>query len=169
LNQEGLTAEQRKDIEQKFAQQKYQIELKAYNEEEKIKKAQFNRDKAIKIGQIAMDTASGIMKSVAASPTTFGLPWSAFTAALGIAQAAVVANQQYKAGTMPSAPQLSGGGAAGAGASSFQANTNTQTTDLTQSGQAQQGQTMTSQVVVLESDITNTQNKVQVQEAKSSF
>jgi hypothetical protein len=169
LNQEGLTAEQRKDIEQKFAQQKYQIELKAYNEEEKIKKAQFNRDKAIKIGQIAMDTASGIMKSVAASPTTFGLPWSAFTAALGIAQAAVVANQQYKAGTMPSAPQLSGGGAAGAGASSFQANTNTQTTDLTQLGQGQQGQTMTSQVVVLESDITNTQNKVQVQEAKSSF
>lgn len=169
LNQEGLTAEQRKDIEEKFAQQKYQIELKAYNEEEKIKKAQFNRDKAIKIGQIAMDTASGIMKSVAASPTTFGLPWSAFTAALGIAQAAVVANQQYKSGTMPTAPQLSGGGAAGAGASSFQANTNTQTTDLTQLGQGQQGQTMTSQVVVLESDITNTQNKVQVQEAKSSF
>jgi hypothetical protein len=169
LNQEGLTAEQRKDIEQKFAQQKYQIELKAYNEEEKIKKAQFNRDKAIKIGQIAMDTASGIMKSVAASPTTFGLPWSAFTAALGIAQAAVVANQQYKSGTMPTAPQLSGGGAAGAGASSFQANTNTQTTDLTTIGQGQQGQTMTSQVVVLESDITNTQNKVQVQEAKSSF
>jgi hypothetical protein len=169
LNQEGLTAEQRKDIEEKFAQQKYQIELKAYNEEEKIKKAQFNRDKAIKIGQIAMDTASGIMKSVAASPTSFGLPWSAFTAALGIAQAAVVANQQYKAGTMPSAPQLSGGGAAGAGASSFQANTNTQTTDLTTLGQGQQGQTMTSQVVVLESDITNTQNKVQVQEAKSSF
>jgi hypothetical protein len=169
LNQEGLTAEQRKDIEEKFAQQKYQIELKAYNEEEKIKKAQFNRDKAIKIGQIAMDTASGIMKSVAASPTTFGLPWSAFTAALGIAQAAVVANQQYKSGTMPTAPQLSGGGAAGAGASSFQANTNTQTTDLTTIGQGQQGQTMTSQVVVLESDITNTQNKVQVQEAKSSF
>ena len=169
LNQEGLTAEQRKDIEEKFAQQKYQIELKAFNEEDKIKKAQFNRDKAIKIGQIAMDTASGIMKSVAASPTTFGLPWSAFTAALGIAQAAVVANQQYKSGTMPTAPQLSGGGAAGAGASSFQANTNTQTTDLTTIGQGQQGQTMTSQVVVLESDITNTQNKVQVQEAKSSF
>jgi hypothetical protein len=62
-----------------------------------------------------------------------------------------------------------GAGAAGAGASSFQANTNTQTTDLTTIGQGMQGQTMTSQVVVLESDITNTQNKVQVQEAKSSF
>jgi hypothetical protein len=36
-------------------------------------------------------------------------------------------------------------------------------------GQGQQGQTTTTQVVVLESDITNTQNKVQLQEAKSSF
>jgi hypothetical protein len=57
----------------------------------------------------------------------------------------------------------------GAGASSFTANTQAQTTDLNQIGQGQQGTTMTSQVVVLESDITGTQNKVQVQEAKSSF
>jgi hypothetical protein len=170
LNQEGLTADQKKQIEEKFAQQKYQIELKAYQEEEKIKKAQFMRDKAIKIGQIAMDTASGVMKAVAASPTTFGLPWSAFTAALGIAQAAVVANQQYKAGTMPTAPQLSsGGGDAGAGASSFTANTNAQQTDLTTLGQGQGGNVPVSQVVVLESDITGTQNKVEVQEAKSTF
>ncbi len=49
------------------------------------------------------------------------------------------------------------------------ANTQAQTTDLNQLGQGQQAQTMTSQVVVLESDITNTQNKVQLQEAKSSF
>ncbi len=48
-------------------------------------------------------------------------------------------------------------------------NTQAQTTDLNQLDQGQQGPTMTSQVVVLESDITNTQNKVQLQEAKSSF
>jgi hypothetical protein len=172
LSQQGLTADQKKDIEERFAQQKYQIELKAYQEEEKIKKAQFMRDKAIKIGQIAMDTASGVMKAVAASPLSFGLPWSAFTAAIGIAQAAVVANQQYKSGTMPTAPQLSGGGgAAGAASSSFTANTNAQQTDLTTLGQAQtQGNNMTTtQVVVLESDISNTQNKVQLQEAKTTF
>jgi hypothetical protein len=171
LNQEGLTADQRAEIEQKFAMQKYNIELKAYQEEEKIKKAQFMREKALKIGQIAMDTASGVMKAAAASPLTFGLPWSAFVAGLGIAQGAVVASQQYKSGQAPSPPNLSGGGAGltGGGSSSFVANTNTQTTDLTQMGQGQQGQTTTTQVVVLESDITNTQNKVQLQEAKSSF
>jgi len=170
LNQEGLTADQKKQIEENFARQKYQIELKAYQDEEKIKKAQFLRDKAIKIGQIAMDTASGVMKAVAASPLTFGAPWSAFTAALGIAQAAVVASQQYKSGTMPSAPQLSGGGGdAGAGSSSFTANTNTQQTDLTTLMQGQGGNMQTTQVVVLESDITSTQGKVQVQEAKSTF
>jgi hypothetical protein len=171
LNQEGLTADQRAEIEQKFAIQKYNIELKAYQEEEKIKKAQFIREKALKIGQIAMDTASGVMKAAAASPLTFGLPWSAFVAGLGIAQAGVVASQQYKSGQAPSPPNLSGGGAGltGGGSSSFVANTNTQTTDLTQMGQGQQGQTTTTQVVVLESDITNTQNKVQLQEAKSSF
>jgi hypothetical protein len=83
-----------------------------------------------------------------------------------------IMNQKYQAGSAPTPPQLSSGGGgalSGAGASSFQANTNTQTTDLTTIGQGMQGQTMTSQVVVLESDITNTQNKVQVQEAKSSF
>ena len=118
-----------------------------------------------------MDTASGVMKAAAASPLTFGLPWSAFVAGLGIAQAGVVASQQYKSGQAPSPPNLSGGGAGltGGGSSSFVANTNTQTTDLTQMGQGQQGQTTTTQVVVLESDITNTQNKVQLQEAKSSF
>jgi hypothetical protein len=169
LSQEGLTADQKAEIEKNFAYQKYQIELKAYQEEEKIKKAQFMRDKAIKIGQIAMDTASGVMKAVSASPLTFGLPWSAITAGIGIAQAAVVANQQYKAGTAPSAPQLSGGGMAGAGSSEFTANTNAQTTDLTQMGQAQQQGQTTTQVVVLESDISSTQNKVQLQESKSTF
>jgi len=171
LNQEGLTADQKKQIEQNFAQQKYQIELKAYQEEEKIKKAQFIRDKALRIGQIAMDTASGVMKAVAASPLTFGAPWSIFTGALGIAQAAIVASQQYKAGTMPSAPQISGGGGgdAGAGASSFTANTNAQQTNLTALGQGQSNNMPTTQVVVLESDITGTQNKVEVQEAKSTF
>ena len=168
LNQQGLTADQKEEIEKNFAYQKYQIELKAYQEEEKIKKAQFNRDKAIKIGQIAMDTASGVMKAVSASPLTFGLPWSAFTAGLGIAQAAVVANQQYKAGTAPSAPQL-GGGTAGAGSSEFTANTNAQTTNLTQMTQGQQQGQTTTQVVVLESDISSTQNKVQLQESKSTF
>jgi len=176
LNAEGVTAEQKKAIEEKFAKEKYQLELQAYNEEEKIKRAQFNRDKAIKIGQIAMDTASGVMKAVSASPLTFGLPWSAFTGALGIAQAGVVASQQYKAGKAPTMPSLSGGGGgggsiAGAGASSF---TSTQTQTATAGLLEGQGTptpttTPSTQVYVVESDISATQNKVKLQESKTSF
>ena len=175
LNQEGLTADQKKQIEEKFAQQKYQVQLKAFNEEEKIKKAQFARDKALRLAQVGIDTASAIVKGIAQfgpPPSPAGIFAIASASLVGITQAMAIMNQKYQAGSAPTPPQLSGGGGSslsGAGASSFTANTNTQTTDLTQLGQGQQVQTMTSQVVVLESDITNTQNKVQVQEAKSSF
>jgi len=174
LNQEGLTADQKKQIEEKFAQQKYQVQLKAYNEEEKIKKAQFARDKALRLAQIAIDTASAIVKGIAQfgpPPSPAGIAAIASASLIGITQALAVMNQKYQAGSAPTPPQLGGGGTASAGASSssFTANTNAQTTDLNQLGQGQQTQTTTSQVVVLESDITNTQNKVQLQEAKSTF
>ena len=173
LNAEGLTAEQKTAIEEKFAKQKYAVQLQAYNEEEKIKRAQFNRDKAIKIGQIAMDTAVGVTKAVGESPLTFGLPWSAFVAGLGIAQAGVVASQQYKAGKAPSMPSLSGGGggsATGAGASSFTSSNVGGTSTAGLLGQtATTTTTPSTQVYVLESDISSTQNKVKLQESKTSF
>ena len=175
LNQEGLTADQKKQIEEKFAQQKYQVQLKAFNEEEKIKKAQFARDKALRLAQVGIDTASAIVKGIAQfgpPPSPAGIFAIASASLVGITQAMAIMNQKYQSGTAPTPPQLSGGGGAslsGAGTSSFQANTNAEQTNLTQLGQGQQAQTMTSQVVVLESDITNTQSKVKVQEAKSSF
>ena len=173
LSQEGLTAEQKAKIEENFAKQKYQVQLNAFNEEEKIKKAQFQREKALKLAQIAIDTASAIVKGIAQfgpPPSPAGIAAIASASLIGITQAMAVMNQKYQGGSAPAPPQISsGGGSAGASSSSFTANTQAQTTDLTQLGQGQQGQTMTSQVVVLESDITGTQNKVQVQEAKSSF
>jgi len=175
LSQEGLTADQKAQIEQNFAQQKYQIELKAFNEEEKIKKAQFARDKALRLAQVGIDTASAIVKGIAQfgpPPSPAGIAAIASASLIGITQAMAIMNQKYQAGSAPTPPQLSSGGGgalSGAGASSFTANTQAQTTDLNQLDQGQQGPTMTSQVVVLESDITNTQNKVQLQEAKSSF
>jgi len=175
LNQEGLTADQKKQIEEKFAKQKYDVQLKAYEEEEKIKKAQFNRDKALKLAQIAIDTASAIVKGIAQfgpPPSPAGIAAIASAGLIGLTQALAVMNQKYQSGTAPTPPQLStggGGGQAGAGASSFTANTNAQQTDLTTLGQGQAGNVPVSQVVVLESDITGTQNKVEVQEAKSTF
>lgn len=174
LSQEGLTAQQRAKIEENFAQQKYQVQLKAYNEEEKIKKAQFARDKALRLAQIGIDTASAIVKGIAQfgpPPSPAGIAAIASASLIGITQALAVMNQKYQAGSAPTPPQLSAGGGATAGAASseFTANTQAQTTDLNQLGQGQQQGQMSTQVFVLESDITKTQNKVELQEVKSTF
>jgi hypothetical protein len=176
LNQEGLTAEQKTKIEEKFAKQKYDVQVKAFAQEEKIKKAQFIRDKALKLAQVGIDTASAIVKGIAQfgpPPSPAGIAAIASAGIIGVTQALAIANQQYQSGTAPTAPQLGPGGSAGSltgeSASSFTANTNTQTTDLTTLGQGSQQGTSMSQVVVLESDITGTQNKVRLQEAKTSF
>jgi hypothetical protein len=174
LNQEGLTADQKTQIEERFAQQKYQVQLKAYNEEEKIKKAQFAREKALRLAQVGIDTASAIVKGIAQfgpPPSPAGIAAIASASLIGITQALAIMNQKYQSGSAPTPPQLSSGGGAtaGAGSSEFTANTNAQTTDLTQVAQGQQAQATTSQVVVLESDITKTQKKVQLQELNSVF
>lgn len=175
LNAEGVTAEQKKQIEEKFAQQKYQVQLQAYNAEEKIRKQQFIRDKAIKLSQIAIDTASAIVKAIAQygpPPSPMGIAGIASASIIGITQALAVANQQYKAGSAPSAPNISTGGGAmtGASASSFSSapTATTSTAGLTEQGTPTPTTTST-QVYVLESDISNTQNKVKLQEAKTSF
>ena len=176
LSAEGLTAEQKKQIEEKFAQQKYQVQLQAYNAEEKIKKAQFNRDKAIKLGQVAIDTASAIVKAIAQygpPPSPLGIAGIASAGVIGATQALAIANQQYKAGSAPSAPNFStagGGASAGASASSFtSSNTGTSTAGLLGEQGATTSNIPSSQVFVLESDISSTQNKVKLQESKTSF
>jgi hypothetical protein len=177
LNAEGITAEQKKQIEEKFAQQKYQVQLQAYNAEEKIKKAQFNRDKAIKLGQVAIDTASAIVKAIAQfgpPPSPLGIAGIASAGVIGVTQALAIANQQYKSGSAPSAPNFStagGGASAGASASSFTSSNagGTSTAGLTGEQGATTSNIPSSQVFVLESDISATQNKVKLQESKTSF
>ena len=169
LSKEGLTANQKKEIEQKFAMQKYQVQLKAFNEEEAIKKQQFARDKKMKLASIAINTAAAIVKGIAEfgpPPSPLGIAAIAAAGVLGITQAAAVAAQNYQGGSAPSMPSVDG--MTGASASSFTtgANTNTQQTNLTDV--ASQTSNLT-QVVVLESDITNTQNKVKNIETLSSF
>jgi hypothetical protein len=176
LNVEGTTAEQKKQIEEKFAQQKYQVQLEAFNAEEKIRKQQFMRDKAIKLGQIAIDTASAIVKAIAQfgpPPSPAGIAGIASASIIGITQALAVANQQFKSGSAPSAPNIStggGGSITGASASSFSSSPTptTSTAGLTEQGTPTPTTTST-QVYVLESDISATQNKVKLQEAKTSF
>jgi hypothetical protein len=134
-------------------------------EEEKIKRAMFEREKKMKLAQVAIDTASAIVKAVSASPTTFGLPFSAFALATGIANAQAIRATTFDSGATPS----SGGGApsTGASASSFTQQSN-QTTETNLTGLNLPNPT-TTKVVVLESDITKIQNRVRVQEATSSY
>lgn len=160
LENVNLTADQKAEIDKKYAKSKYDIELKNFQALEIIKKRQFDRDKAFRIGQVVIDTASAIAKSVAASPATFGLPFSAFAGATGAVQIAAIAAQKYQSGTAPSFDIGSGAGAVELGGQQ-NANTNTQQTDLT--ALAAQQTAGVNQVFVLESDITGTQNNVALQ------
>jgi len=173
LNAEGLTAEQKTGIEEKFAKQKYAVQLDAFNKEDKINRAKFNRDKAIKLAEVGINTASAIVKGIAEfgpPPSPAGIAAIATAGIIGTTQALAIINQKYQGGTMPTMPSVSssgGGGLAGTSASSFtsQPTTQTSTTGLTD------GQSITApvQVFVLENDISSTQNKVALQESKSSF
>lgn len=71
--------------------QKADDELAA--KEAEIARERANRDKKIKLFEIAIDTLAGIARAVSQSPLTFGLPWSAFVASTGAAQAAAIASQ----------------------------------------------------------------------------
>jgi hypothetical protein len=170
LTQQNLTEQQKQSINDKYAKLKYQNDLKAFQEEDKIKRAQFKRDKALRIAQIAIDTASAIAKAIATygpPPSPMGIFGIAAASAIGIAQAAAVASQQYQGGTMPQAPNVSSG--VGAGASSFSIGTNTQQTNMQQTNTQTSTPSVTSVVVLEVNDFNEVANKVAVQEAKSMF
>lgn len=170
LAQQGLTEQQKQAINDKYAQLKYQNQLKAFQEEDKIKRSQFKRDKALRIAQIAIDTASAIVKGIAEfgpPPSAAGIFAIGAASAIGLAQAAAVGAQQYQGGTMPQAPNVSGG--VGAGASSFSIGTNTQQTTTQQNQTQTQSQVVTPVVVLEVNDFNEVANKVAVQEAKSKF
>lgn len=67
------------------------IEAEAERKRNEIRKRQAKADRTEALFQIAIQTAQGIARAVAQSPLTGGLPFSAIVAALGAAQAAVVA------------------------------------------------------------------------------
>lgn len=179
LNAEGLTADQKTAIEEKFAKQKYAVQVDAFNKEDKINRAKFNRDKAIKLAQVGIDTATAIVKGIAQfgpPPSPGGIAAIASAGIIGVTQALAIANQKYQGGTAPTMPSVSGGGGGGGGGSmagtsgsSFTASTSTTSTST--NGLLQDAQTASQpvQVFVLENDISSTQNKVAVQEQKSSF
>ena len=83
LSNASLTNEQREYLEEKYDKKKRDIQKK-----------QAQAEKKQAIFQIALNTAMGIAKAVALSPLTFGLPFSAYVAALGAIQIAAVASRK---------------------------------------------------------------------------
>ena len=75
--------EQKKEI----IRQKYDQKIKAE------KRKQFEADKRASILRVVIATAEAVIRSVVASPTTGGLPFSAIAAAIGAAQIALIASQ----------------------------------------------------------------------------
>ena len=68
-----------------------------------IKRKAFEKDKKMKMAAVLISTASAVMKSVEASPATFGLPFSAFAIAMGAAQLAAISSTSYQGGGSASA------------------------------------------------------------------
>jgi len=77
------------DNEEKKAmiRQKYEQKIKAE------KRKQFEADKRASILRVVIATAEAVIRAVAASPMTGGLPFSAIAAAIGAAQIALIASQ----------------------------------------------------------------------------
>jgi len=68
-------------------------------EDLKSKKRRFEFDKIANITTAGIEGAKGIVKAVAASPTTFGLPFSAFVGATTLAQITAIASKRFDGGT----------------------------------------------------------------------
>lgn len=78
--------------EQKLAKEKERIEAEQAKKEKQMKR----NDLLSQIAQTVANTAAGVAKAVAASPLTFGLPWSAFVAATGALQTGIMVKQLTK-------------------------------------------------------------------------
>ena len=171
LKNANLTAAQKQAIEDKYAMAKYQLQKKQFDAEDKIKREQFKRDKALKLASIAISTAQAVMQSIATGggiPT--GIPFGIAAGIVGAAQLAAVMSTKYEGGSAPTMPEVGGGATSTASATQIGGgSTNAQTTSLADYLPGGANGPPISQVVVLESDITGTQQKVQTQQSLSTY
>jgi uncharacterized membrane protein YgcG len=144
--------------------------------QEAIKKKSFERNKKIQIGLATISMLQGVINAMSAQsviPEPFGTVLKAVNAgvvlATGIANIAKIKNQKYQGGGggTPSRPS-SGGGSAGAG--SFNIDTaSASTTDLNPDGTAKKSDEDPMRVYVVESDITERQNRAQEIDVRSTI
>jgi hypothetical protein len=172
LKNANLTAAQKQAIEDKYAIAKYNLQKKQFDAEDKIKREQFKRDKALKLASIAISTAQAVMQSIATGGgVPAGIPFGIAAGIVGAAQLAAVMSTKYEGGSAPTMPEVGGGATSTASATSLggTGTTNAQTTSLADYLPGGANGPPMSQVVVLESDITGTQLKVQTQQSLSTY
>lgn len=164
--------------EEQLNKAKEKINEDARKKELAAKKKAFNQDKAIRIVQAVIGTAQGVVAALA-NPFPLNIIMGALAGAVGAAQIGIIASQKF--------PEGGGGGSAPSGGG---ISTPTETaTDLSQikaptfgpntgavggaSGVAGQGQgggvksPEPQRVYVVETDITSTQNRVEVVEERA--
>jgi len=107
LNQEGLTADQKIAIENKYKKQKYDLELQEYNSSTAIKKKAFEQDKKMKIAMAIISTITGAisaftgMLSIPIYGIALGVIAAAAVVAAGALNIAKIQNTTFDAGTPP--------------------------------------------------------------------
>jgi len=99
--------EKRKELgllsERQFETEKQRIAVQSAKKEAALKRKQYEAEKKANINRVLIETAVAIAKAVAASPVTFGLPFSAFAAANGALQIALINSRptpQFKDGVI---------------------------------------------------------------------
>jgi hypothetical protein len=146
------------------------------NKSEKAAKRAFAVQKAISIAQAVMDTykgANAIFASAAANPQSILFPAQPFIAAgiaitSGLANVAKIASSRFEGGSTggggaAGVPSFGGGGATSSASStpSFELFGQPNEDNNVSAAQSQETQQMTVKAVVVESDITSTQNKIE--------
>ena len=171
LKNANLTAAQKQAIEDKYAMAKYNLQKKQFDAEDKIKREQFKRDKALKMVSIAISTAQAVIQSIAnGGGVPIGIPFGVAAGVVGAAQLAAVMSTKYEGGAAPAMPEVGTMSTSSASATQLGGGTpNAQQTSLASFLPGGQNGPPISQVVVLESDITGTQQKVATQQALSTY
>jgi hypothetical protein len=107
LNQEGLTADQKIAIENKYKKQKYDLELAEYNSSTAIKKKAFEQDKKMKVAMAIISTITGAisaftgMLSIPIYGIALGVIAAAAVVAAGALNIAKIQNTTFDAGSPP--------------------------------------------------------------------
>ena len=165
LANENLTERQRINLENRYAQQEFEIRKSAAEAEDKIAERQFKRNKGLKLAEVAINVAAGIAQALGSAPPPLSFVTAGITAALGIAQAAAISRTRFdgSAGniqppsfTPPNIETDQNGGVSGNVGDGDTAPTGSNLGVSNQTGIDQ----ITGRVIVVETDITETQNTI---------